>query len=228
MTIPQKYDIIKITFKSERTFSKMNTENLVINCLGASNTRIAIDLQGNKRNDLNYPRMLSEVLGCTVRNYGVSGTNIALQEGRKDSYFERADAMEGGADIIIIQGGGNDATHGIPLGKLEDNDPYTYCGALRCLIQNLKRSHPQSKIVVSTSMRKKNEPKNRGDSLTHFDFYKAFSLVAKSEAVELIDFYNDPVLDPFEPQSMPDGLHMSESSCKYMSQIFADVIRNMI
>ncbi len=206
----------------------MNTEKLVINCLGASNTRILIDDDGVKRNDINYPTMLAEILNCTVRNYGVSGTNIAKQEGRADSYFERADLMEGGADVIIIQGGGNDASHGLPLGETDSTDTYTYCGSLRNLIENVKRSHPQSKIILSTSMRKKREPQNRTDGLTHFDFHQAFTAVCEKQGVELIDFYNDPMLDPFDAQSMPDGLHMSEKACKYMAQVFADKIREIV
>lgn len=206
----------------------MNTEKLVINCLGASNTRIAIDSEGNKRNDLNYPAMLAQILNCTVRNYGVSGTNIAKQDGREDSYFERADGMESGADFIIIQGGGNDASHCLPLGELGSDDPYTYCGALRGLIKKVKRSHPQAKIMVSTSMRKKKSPQNRTDGLTHLDFHNAFLSVCEMEEVELLDFYNDPVLDPFNAESMPDGLHMSENACKHMAQVFADKIKTMI
>lgn len=206
----------------------MRYEELVINCLGASNTRILIDGDGVKRNDINYPSMLAEILNCTVRNYGVSGTNIAKQDGREDSYFERAELMEGGADVIIIQGGGNDASHCLPLGELGSDDPYTYCGALKVLIEKVKRSHPQAKIMVSTSMRKKRAPQKRTDGLTHRDFHNAFLSVCEKEAVELLDFYNDPCLDPFDAESMPDGLHMSEKACKYMAQVIADKIKTMI
>ena len=71
----------------------MNIKELKINCLGASNTKVtvALDAEGNKvvHRDVNYPSLLAARLGCTVRNYGVSGTNIAVSDGREDSYFER-------------------------------------------------------------------------------------------------------------------------------------------
>lgn len=206
----------------------MNTKQLVINCLGASNTRILIDTNGVARTDINYPTFLAEILGCTVRNYGVSGTNIAKQEGRTDSYVERAEEMETDADVIIIQGGGNDASHGLPLGDADSMDPYTYCGALHTLIENVKRANPNARLLLSTAMRKKQEPQNRTDGLTHFDFYQAFVAVCKKQGVACIDFYKDPILDPLDTQRMPDGLHMSETACNYMAQVFADEIQSKL
>jgi len=84
----------------------MNIKELKINCLGASNTKVTVslDADGNKvvHRDVNYPSLLAARLGCTVRNYGVSGTNIAVSDGREDSYFERKDGMDRDADIVIV------------------------------------------------------------------------------------------------------------------------------
>ena len=205
----------------------MNTEKLTINCLGASNTRILIDNEGIKTKEINYPVLLGLRLRCTTRNYGVSGTNIAKQEGREDSYFERAPMMEHGADIIIVQGGGNDCNHCIPLGELDSTDPYTYCGALRSLIRLIKNDYPESKLIISDSMRKKKEPQKRSDDLKHLDFHNAFVAVCRSEDIEPLNFHDDPALDPFDPESMPDGTHMSEKACKHMADVFAEYIRNL-
>ena len=205
----------------------MNTEKLTINCLGASNTQILIDNEGIKTKEINYPVLLGLRLRCKTRNYGIGGTNIAKQEGREDSYLERAPMMEHGADVIILQGGGNDCNHCIPLGDLDSTDPYTYCGALRSLIRMIKSDYPESKLIVSTSMRKKREPQKRTDDLGHLDFHKAFVSVCRSEDIEPVDFYNDPELDPFDPESMPDGTHMSEKACKHMADVFAEYIRNL-
>ena len=203
----------------------MNTDKLVINCLGASNTQILIDNEGIRTREINYPVLLGLRLRCRTRNYGVSGTNIARQEGREDSYLERAPMMER-ADVIIVQGGGNDANHGIPLGGLDSTDPYTYCGALRSLIRLIKSDFPEARLIVSSSMRKKKEPQ-REDGLKHIDFHNAFMAVSRSEGVEPINFYDDPALDPFDPESMPDGTHMSEKACKHMADVFAEYIRSL-
>ena len=205
----------------------MNTENLIINCLGASNTQILIDNEGVKTKEINYPVLLGLRLRCKIRNYGIGGTNIAMQEGREDSYFERAPKMEHGADIIIVQGGGNDCNHCIPLGEIDSTDPYTYCGALRSLIRMIKSDFPESRLIVSDSMRKKKEPQKRTDDYKHLDFHLAFVEVCRSEGIDPVNFHDDPELDPFNPESMPDGTHMSEKACKHMADVFAEYIRNL-
>ena len=91
----------------------MNTENIIINCLGASNTQILIDNEGIKTKEINPPVLLGLRLRCTTRNYGKSGTNIAKQEGREDSYFERTPKMEHGADVIIVHGDGTQQALGL-------------------------------------------------------------------------------------------------------------------
>lgn len=204
----------------------MKTENIVINCLGASNTRILIDNEGIKTKEINYPVLLGLRLRCATRNYGKSGTNIAKEWGREDSYIERAREMERGADIIILQGGGNDCSHCIPLGEPDSTNAYTYCGALRSLIRLIKSDFPEARLIVASSMRKMHEPQ-RDDGLGHEDFHNAFMAVSRSEGIEPINFYDDPALDPFNPESLPDGTHMSERACKHMADVFAEYIRNI-
>ena len=113
------------------------------------------------------------------------------------------------------------------LGELDSTDPYTYCGALRSLIRMIKSDFPESKIIISASMRKKKDPEKRTDDLKHLDFHNAFMAVSRAEGIEPINFYDDPELDPFNPESMPDGLHMSEKACKHMADVFAEYIRNL-
>ncbi len=204
----------------------MNTENIKINCLGASNTRILIDDEGKKARDINYPVMLGLRLRCKINNYGVSGTNIAKQEGREDSYLERAPMMEHGADIIIVQGGGNDANHNIPLGELDSEDPYEYCGAIRSLIRFIRSEYPESRLILSAQMRRKKTPK-RDDGLGWFEFHEAFVGVCRSEGIEPLDFWYDKKLDPDDPASLPDGTHMSENACAHMANVFAEYIKEI-
>ncbi len=205
----------------------MNTENIKINCLGASNTRILIDDDGKKARDINYPVMLGLRLRCKINNYGVSGTNISRQEGREDSYLERAPMMEHGADITIVQGGGNDANHNIPLGDIDSTDPYTYCGAIRTLIRFIRSEYPETRLLLSAQMRRKKAPK-RDDGLGWFDFHEAFVSVCRSEGIEPIDFWYDDALDPDDPASLPDGTHMSETACAHMADVFANYIKGSV
>ena len=168
----------------------MNWNGKVINFLGDSITEgVGVSDRENNR----YDHILKKTCGFSeTYNYGISGTNIAKQEGREDSYLERAPMMEHGADIIIVQGGGNDCNHCIPLGELDSTDPYTYCGALRLLIRLIKNDYPESKLIVSDSMRKKKEPQKRTDDLKHSVQNASYEqkdplLIFKLESVTLFD-----------------------------------------
>lgn len=98
----------------------MKKQELVIHCLGASNTRSSICGKDGDRflytQEVNYPALLQQKLGCTVRNYGVGGANIARQVGRQDSYVERYPLMEEGANVVLVQGTGQRCGVGGALG----------------------------------------------------------------------------------------------------------------
>ena len=91
-----------------------------------------------------------------IRNYGISATRIARQQGLGEnadfvdlnSFCERFDQMEDGADVIVVFGGTNDYGHGnAPFGSFEDRTMDTYCGALHYLMSGLITKYPTSTIV---------------------------------------------------------------------------------
>ena len=108
----------------------MKKQELVIHCLGASNTRSSICGKDGDRflytQEVNYPALLQQKLGCTVRNYGVGGANIARQEGRQDSYVERYPLMEEGANGVRVEGTGNGGGLGEAFGSLSDTVETSY------------------------------------------------------------------------------------------------------
>ena len=207
----------------------MKLSDIRINCLGASNTEVTVsyDAEGKKIVDrkLNYPYFLSERLGCTVRNYGVGGTNIAVTEGRTDSYFERKDLMDRDVDVIIMQGEGNDCNHNIPLGRVGDTSPSTYCGAILSIIRWVKDEFPGARLIVLDGM-KKARIARKADDCTHLDFHNAFVETCLIEKITPVSFFDDPMLDPHDPGSMPDGTHMSRRSCEYYADRVADAVRS--
>ncbi len=204
----------------------MNTNGKTIFCIGASNTRVIVDDDGRPLSDMNYPLMLGLRLRARVRNFGVSGSNITPCESRNDSYIERVEKIDEDCDIVLLQGEGNDAVHGIPLGEVGDLTPESYTGALRTLIRKLKKKFDGKTLIVLTGMRKRRAAV-RTDGLTHDDFHRAFTEVASEEGVLIVDFYADEVLDPTNPEYMPDGVHMSERACMYYADKLADIIRSL-
>lgn len=208
----------------------MDFGKLKINCLGASNTRVTVSLdrEGKRVVDqnVNYPSLLAERLGCEVRNYGVSGCNIAVDASRSDSYYERLCDMDKDVDLVILQGEGNDANHNIPLGEVGDTDPQTYCGAIRSIIIRIRNEFPRSRILALDGV-KKVRIKRTCDGCTHLDFHEAFIKTAALEGVETVGFFADPRVDPTDKSSMPDGAHMSVSTCGYYADRVASAVIKM-
>lgn len=206
----------------------MEFGKIIINCLGASNTRIIKTAEKETVRDVNYPVILGLLLRCTVRNYGVSGTNIAVCEGREDSYFERAALMERDADVVIIQGDGNDASHCLPLGEKGSRDVHDYRGALAATILLIRENFPNAAILAFSGMPKLKPPRKRTDGLTHDDFHRAFTEVCRENGIEPYDFSADPVIRADDEEIMPDGLHLSEKGCRYYAEIAAGEVRRVL
>ena len=204
----------------------MDYSKLKINCLGASNTQVTKTEDKHTVWDVNYPSMLASLLHCEVRNYGASGTNIAADGQRTDSYYERAPLMDTDADVVILQGDGNDASHKLPLGTPGDSDPHTFCGAIAGCISVFREKMPGAKIVSVTGMKKLHQPE-RDDGLTHEDFHRAFIDTCRVCGVEPHDFGADPLLSWENPDIMPDGLHMSEKGCRHYVEVVAELIRKL-
>ena len=193
--------------------------DFVVHCLGASNTAIVKTPENERVDDVNYPVILGLLLRKTVRNFGVPGCDIARSENRSDSYVERSAQVGEGADLILVQGFGNDFRHKIPLGEVGSTDPYTYCGAIGYLIAYFRRNRPDSALWILSGLR------SRDDSPARKAQQKAFFDVCRHFGIEPIDFESDPLIDPFDPESMPDGVHMSESACRHYADLLAGKIR---
>ena len=208
----------------------MDVSTLKIKCLGASNTRITVslDAEGNKvvHKDVNYPSLLQERLSCAVRNYGVSGTNITMEKSRCDSYCERMWGMDKDADLVIVQGEGNDANHNIPLGKPGDTDPSTYCGAIHAVITGIRKEFPDARILMLDGMRKA-RLRRTCDEYTHLDFHRAYVETVRLCGLEPISFFDDGMLDPHDKDSMPDGTHMSVNSCNHYADKVAAAVKSV-
>ncbi len=205
----------------------ISLSSLKIDCLGASNTVKTVDTQKKSDTSVNYTTMLRDLLGCEMRKFGDSGANSAKASGRTDSYVERMVKMDKDADIVILQGEGNDATHKLPLGKPGDTDPTTFCGAIRTVILYVEENMPDAKLIILSGMSKKNQP-SRTAGLKHEDFHRAFMEVCTSCGYAPYDFTLDEVIQPKDTGMMPDGLHMSKTACERYAGIVADLVKEAV
>jgi hypothetical protein len=205
----------------------MRTEGIKINCLGASNTRIVVTDGRESVRDVNYPVILGLLLRCTVRNYGVCGSCVALTGERTDSYLERLPAMDRDADVVILQGWGNDNHRDVPLGSPGDRCETSYRGALALCIERIRLLFPDAKLLVLSGLDRRLPPRVRPDGLTIDDFIGAFFETCRRCGAEPHDFFRDPLIRAADPSEMPDGVHMSETACRHYAEVTADLIKEL-
>ena len=155
-----------------------------------------------------------------ARNYGISGTRLAHQQGEDDTeraYTLRYPLMDDDADVIVIFGGTNDYGHGnAPMGSFEDRTPDTYYGACHYLLTGLMEKYPKAQLVFMTPIHREDEANpSFGNGLP----LKVYSNVIK----EVCEYYAVPVLDLFAVSGIqpccqllkerycPDGLHPNDA-----------------
>ena len=101
-----------------------------------------------------YIKQIADNEGMILTNGAVSGTSLAIREGRTDSICERIKALTGTYKYIVVSGGVNDAFASIPLGTMDSDtnqqylatfDTKTTLGALEEICRTLIYNFPDSK-----------------------------------------------------------------------------------
>lgn len=179
-----------------------------------------------------------------ARNYGVGGSRIARiknpSQPSDEDFIMRTDRMDPDFDVVVIFGGTNDFGHGnIPLGKMGDDDVYTFYGALRTLCLNLIKKYPEKTIVFMTPIHRLNEEldynkrleENNPNARPIVDFVNAIR--------EVCELFSIPVLDMFREGNMParvwawcenhmpDGLHPNDNGHKIIAHKLQKFLENL-
>ena len=101
-----------------------------------------------------YIKQIADNEGMILTNGAVSGTSLAVRDGRTDSICERIKKLSGNYDYIVVSGGTNDAFASIPLGSmvtdtnqqyLAEFDTSTTIGAVEEICRTLIYNFPKSK-----------------------------------------------------------------------------------
>ena len=101
-----------------------------------------------------YIKQITDNEEMILTNGAVSGTSLAVRDGRTDSIYERIKNLSGNYDYIVISGGTNDAFASIPLGSmvtdtnqqyLAEFDTSTTIGAVEEICRTLIYNFPESK-----------------------------------------------------------------------------------
>jgi len=170
-----------------------------------------------------FSNLIAERYDAICRNYGISGTKIALRddEAHERAFVVRYKDMDDDADIVVVMGSTNDCGAKNPFGTFDSRDDYTFYGALHNLYTGLINKYPDSTIVVMTPPHylEEGDP-TRDDSLRAY--VDVIREVAEYYSLPLLDLYATGKLQPAVPvlkeKYMPDGCHPNDEGHKILAQ----------
>ncbi len=161
----------------------------------------------------------------------------------RDSNTERFPAIVEGlaqidftqVEIVLIEKGLNDYHAGVPIDNPEDPyDEYSFLGALRCAVADLRRTNPEIRILYITptyawytAWNLTCEEMDNGGGLLE-DYVDAGLELAGELDIEAVDLYHD--FFPHESWedwelNMMDGLHPNEAGREKIAQRIAEALR---
>ena len=214
----------------------------VVNILGDSITE-------GKGTTIKYADSLAASLGCTVRNYGISGSTISSGSGSNtgsNPMDTRFADMDDNADGIIVFGGTNDfGWRHTPLGNINDNDKTTFYGSLKTLIEGLINKYPLVPIMFITPLHRadgdgdgENTPNIHGKKLV--DYVNAIKEVCELYSIKVCDLWSKSGIQPNLPihkdlytsktTGYPegDGLHPNEIGNKKITPIIVNDFNDLL
>lgn len=188
-----------------------------------------------------YVYLVGELLNAEVRNYGVSGTRLAIQntpssEPNFDRYFlSRAKNMNHDADYVFVFGGINDFGHGdAPFGEIGDKTSTTFCGAVDELCKYLLSKYPQERIIFIPPLRVAHESNPYGEGNKKVpgkilaDYRSALMTVAKKNNVYVLDLAEDFGPGINNPLLSNDGLHPNDAGHKRIAELIVNYLKSII
>ena len=190
---------------------------------------------GVEKSEKIFVNRIAAMTGAICKNFGVSGTkiqNMIFQYedmARNESFIQRVDRMEEGADVIVVFGGTNDWGEGDgELGVMENRDSHTFYGACHTLFLKLIEKYPEAEIVVLTPLHRRRETIPQADGLRHIDnnailvdYVNILREVAEYYSLPVLDMWKcsklQPAVDVLKGRYMPDALHPNDAGHEIMA-----------
>ncbi len=169
-----------------------------------------------------------------VQNAGV--TRCAVMEYFPEAAYGFQDIDFDKTEILIIEHGVNDYQIGVPLDNPEDPyDVYTFGGALRYSLENLKEAYPKLRIILVTptycwylAMESNCQETDNGGGILE-DYVNLELEIAAQYGVEVLDNYHESGIGAggtFEEWKFytQDGLHLNETGRRLVAERIAACI----
>lgn len=208
----------------------MILEGKIIDFLGDSITEgVGVSDIANNR----YDNVLKRKCNLkAVYNYGIGGTRLAHQTSPSEKprfdlcFCGRAYDLNREADVIVVYGGVNDYIHGdAPVGTPEDNTPATFYGAVEFLMNFLKTTYGDKKIIFMTPAhccRGEATDKNpspggmkRPDAMPLVNYVTIIAEKGRQHGIPVLNLYEKLGIDPNREEDCTaytvDGLHFNDA-----------------
>ena len=106
---------------------------------------------GAGNNGTGYPEMVASDNNMTLQNVAVGGGTVAYVGSNTFCICRSISSMRSDADFVLLEGGGNDADSGVPLGTLSSGytatlDDTTFAGAMESMFKTALARFPDKKI----------------------------------------------------------------------------------
>ncbi len=222
--------------------STVDFSNVKITVLGDSLTA-GSNLDDSEREQYNWPSQLKEILGCKeVVNLGIGGSTVSCCI---DHYpmCKRWSEIDEDSDIIIVMGGSNDMLfeNKWQFGEIEYEKRMTigtFCGDLDDMLGRMKWSFRDHNDEHYCKMLYINPPStilndavyalDTGNMVPQSRFAEAINTIAPAYDFEVIDMYNNNLLNSHDPdinaQYVYDGIHCNKEGYKILAEHVASQI----
>ncbi len=137
---------------------------------------------------------INEIYNHAIGSSGMSRTTPNSLIGLLDN----EENIHKDADLIILWHGSNDWYWGAPLGDLESSEEYTFCGALKVVVDKLRRLSPNATIVYLTPIFRYEIPDKCSEKTEGYVNKNSVSLTLKDYYDAIIDasiILGFPVID---------------------------------
>lgn len=169
-----------------------------------------------------YPYTLAEKMGVDqINNYSITGTAISRDNEMGQAFINRYKEIDNTSDMIIVMGGTNDISRGVPIGDPDDTSTETVYGAVKNLMYGLKFYYPNA-IIVFCTMPKRDKAQDYGE--------KVSNCIIETGAI-----FDIPVIDLFHAEECDltrdnnkyyiDGVHPNRAGHDIISQYIYNQLR---
>ncbi len=143
--------------------------------------------------------------GMNYINFGLGGNTVGTYSGissNSPAMAVRYTMMPKDGDIYILEGGRNDRSRGVPIGKNTDITASTFKGALNIMIKNIRKECPDALIIMVTAWSYKG-----GENPSNNDYADAMR--------ELAEFHNDGhIVCMYAADSAWTGIEMADANVR--------------